>query len=95
MPDEPQHLQGVPVMLEFWEQMRTAWDDLTREPLEFIQAPGERVVVLVRQSGRGRESGVPVEIHFFHLLTIRDGRVRKVEVFRDRADALEAAGLRE
>jgi len=34
-------------------------------------------------------------IHFFQLSTIRDGKVSKIEYFRHRADALEAAGLRE
>jgi hypothetical protein len=37
----------------------------------------------------------PIVIHIFYLWTIRDGNVRKMEVFRHRADALEAAGLRE
>ena len=41
------------------------------------------------------ESGVPIVIHFFQLWTIRDGKVRRIEYFRHRADALEAAGLSE
>jgi ketosteroid isomerase-like protein len=93
-PDLPQHLRG-PEVIEFGEQLRGAWVDLATEPLEFIEAPGDRVVTLIRQSGRGRESGVPIEVHFFQLWTIRDGKVRKIELFRHRADALEAAGLKE
>ncbi|MGC1815663.1 MAG: hypothetical protein WA696_16125 [Solirubrobacterales bacterium] len=50
---------------------------------------------MIRQSGQGRESGVPIVVHFFEVLTIREGKVRKVEYFRHRADALEAAGLSE
>ena len=42
-----------------------------------------------------RESGVPISIHFFQVCTIRDGKVRRIEYFRHRVDALEAAGLRE
>ena len=60
-----------------------------------IDAPDGRVLVLTQQSGRGRESGVPIVIHFFQLWTIRDGRVWRIEYFRHRADALEAAGLSE
>jgi hypothetical protein len=59
------------------------------------EAPGGQVLALVRQSGRGRQSGVPIVIHFFELCTIRDGNVRKIEYFRHRADALHAAGLQE
>src|SRR5215211_3761265 len=94
-PDTPQHLRGVREFIEFTEQYRSAWDDLTQEPLEFFEAPDDRVVASIRQSGRGRESGVPIVIHFFEVLTIRDGRVRKIEYFRHRAGALKAAGLRE
>jgi ketosteroid isomerase-like protein len=94
-PDTPQHLRGVPEVIAFNEQFRDGWVDLAQEPLELIEAPGGRVLGVIRQSGRGRESGVPIVIHFFEVFTIRDGKVRKVEFFRHRADALEAAGLLE
>jgi ketosteroid isomerase-like protein len=93
-PDLPQHLRGAEV-IGFWEEYRSTWDELATEPLEFIQTPDDRVLVSVCQRGRGRESGVPIEIHFFQLWTIRNGKLRKQELFRHRADALEAAGLRE
>ena len=93
-PDLPQHLRG-PEVIEFGEQLRGAWVDLTTEPLEFIEAPGDRVVTLIRQSGRGRESGVPIEVHAFQVFTIQDGKVRRAELFLERAEALEAAGLSE
>jgi ketosteroid isomerase-like protein len=95
LPDLPQHLRGLPEVRRFGEELRSAWVEQTVEPLEVIQAPGGRVLTLSRQSYRGRESGVPIVIHIFYLLTIRDGKVRKMEVFRHRADALEAAGLSE
>jgi ketosteroid isomerase-like protein len=94
-PDTPQHLRGVPEVTAVWEQLRSLWVDLVREPLEITEAPDGRVLAFTRLSGRGRESGVPIVIHFFTVFTIRDGRVRKAEIFRHRADALEAAGLRE
>jgi ketosteroid isomerase-like protein len=92
-PDFPQQLQGVPECIAFAEEYRDRWIDLVQEPLELIEAPGGRVLALVRQSGRGRQSGVPIVIHFFELCTIRDGKVRKIEYFRHRADALKAVGL--
>ena len=94
-PDAPQHLQGVPEVMTFTERYRSTWDELTLEIVEFIEAPDERVLVFVRQTGRGRERGVPIVIHFFELFTIREDKVRVLEFFRHRADALEAAGLRE
>ena len=94
-PDFPQHLRGLPECITFSEQYRDGWTDLVQEPLELSEAPDGRVLALVRQSGRGRQSGVPIVIHFFELCTIRDGKVRKIEYFRHRADALQAAGLAE
>jgi ketosteroid isomerase-like protein len=94
-PDQPPHFRGLPALMSFIEQVRSAWVDLAFEPLGFIDAPGDRVITPVRQTGRGRESGLPIVIHFFLVFTLRDGKVRKEEFFRHRADALEAAGLSE
>ena len=95
LPDFPQHLRGLAEVIAFAEQYRDGWIDLAYELLEVIELPDGRVVALVRQSGRGRQSGVPVVFHYFALYTIRDGKVRKMELFRHRADALQAAGLDE
>jgi ketosteroid isomerase-like protein len=92
-PDTPQNLRGIPAILDFSEQYRRTWADLAAEPLELIEAPRDRVVASISQSGRGRESGVPIEIHFFEVFTIRAGKVREMEFFRHRTDAMEAAGL--
>ena len=94
-PDFPQHLRGRVEVIAFLEEYRERWIDLVPEPLEVIEVPDGRVVALVRQSGRGRQSGVPIVIHYFALYTIRDGKVRKAEYFRHRADVLQAAGLGE
>ena len=94
-PDAPQHVRGLRETIEFTEQYRSTWDELALEVLESIEAPDDRVFVFIRQTGRGRESGVPIVIHFFEVLAARDGKFRKLEFFRHRADALEAAGLRE
>ena len=94
-PDFPRHLQGLAEFIAHVEQLRDGWIDLVYELLELIEVPDGRVVALVRHSGRGRQSGVPIVIHFFALYTIRDGKVRKMELFRHRADALQAAGLDE
>ena len=94
-PDFPQHLRGVAEVIAFLEQYRERWIDLVGEPLEVIEVPDGRVMALVRMSGRGRQSGVPIAFHFFEMCTIRDGKMRKIEYFRHRADALRAAGLGE
>ena len=94
-PDVPQQLRGIHECMAMNEQYRERWIDLVQEPLEVIEAPGDRVVALIRQSGKGRQSGVPIVIHFFEVCTIRGEKVSKIEFFRHRTAALQAAGLEE
>ena len=61
-------------------------------PEEVIDcAPGVYVRVGVRGSGRG--SGVPLEREAFHIYEVRDGKVLRIRVFFNEADARRAAGL--
>lgn len=76
-----------------WERWDSAWDDIETVPEEFVDA-GEHVVVTVHYSARGRGSGIEYDERLFDVYTVRDGRcVRKLE-FKQRSEALEAAGLR-
>jgi hypothetical protein len=76
----------------------TAMLDVMEEPhieaVEIIDA-GEKVVIAIRISGRGRGSGIDVEARWFHVITERDNKAACIEWHRSRKDALEAAGLRE
>jgi ketosteroid isomerase-like protein len=70
------------------------WESIAVEPLEFIDT-GDHVVVLTRLFGKGRGSGVNVDLATYNVLTFRDGKVARRRLYTDRADALEAAGLSE
>ena len=63
-------------------------------PEEFIDL-GSDVVVVLRVSGRGAQSGVPVTGQLATVWTIKDGRALRAKAFGSRAEALEAAGRRE
>jgi ketosteroid isomerase-like protein len=63
--------------------------------LDEIVDAGDDVVAVHRISGRGRESGLVVDQRIPVVWTVRDGRVVRVRAYRDEAEALEAAGLRE
>ena len=62
------------------------------EPVEFIDA-GERVLVVVRYQGRARHSDLPVDLLVYWLYAFRADKVIRVDMFFERAEALEAAGL--
>jgi uncharacterized protein len=71
-----------------------AWDAYRFEPEEMLDH-GDLVVVAGMQIGRGRGSGVEVTLPTFHVFTLRDGKITRHRSYRDRTEALEAAGLRE
>ncbi len=70
------------------------WDDYSYEVEDFLDA-GEEVVVLFRESGRGKESGATVEIVGATVWTICEGKVVRTKTYTDRRKALEAVGLQE
>jgi ketosteroid isomerase-like protein len=69
--------------------------DEALEATEIIDAGEDRVVVLQRERGLGRGSGVPFELHAAIVFTLRAGKLMRVQFLRNREEALEAAGLRE
>jgi ketosteroid isomerase-like protein len=80
---------------KFFREWLSSFDDYWARPDEFIDA-GDCVLVRVTQGGRGKDSGVPVEMPSYQqLYRLRDGRAVRIEVYRDEHDALEAAGLGE
>jgi ketosteroid isomerase-like protein len=61
---------------------------------ELIDA-GDQVFAMSHQRGRGATSGAGAELELANIFTLRDGEIVRVELYRDRDEALEAAGLRE
>ena len=74
-----------------WAEM---WDDWTMEPERFIDAGGDRVIVVFRETGRS-ESGLQMDELHAELYTVRNGKVTFRKGFSGPAEAFEAAGLSE
>ena len=70
------------------------WEDYRLDAEEVIDA-GASVVIVLRERMHGKGSGVPLDRHFAQMWTFHRGRVIRWEVFQNRAEALEAAGLQE
>jgi ketosteroid isomerase-like protein len=70
------------------------WEWFTVEDQEFIDA-GEHVVAALRLRGKGRHSGIEVEMSVYDCFTFRDGKVARHLLFADRAEALKTVGLSE
>src|SRR5262245_6245590 len=74
--------------------MFDVYENLRVEPVEFIDA-GDKIVVIGRAHATARGSGMPLDMPFALVWTLRDGRLVRNEFFTDRNEALEAAGLGE
>jgi ketosteroid isomerase-like protein len=88
---------GVYVGREGVERWRAAVDEIWRElqaaPGDLIDA-GEDVIAGMRMFGKGRGSGVEVEMTLFSVWSLHHGKVVKVAGgYRDLAQALAAVGL--
>ena len=66
-----------------------------RFEVEKIIDLGDRVLVLERHSARGKLSGASISQDVGTLLTLRDGKIVRWEYYWERAEALEAAGIKE
>ena len=88
---EYQGHEGIRRFIEdYWE----VWDYFRLDPREYIEA-GEKVAVVMRATGRGRDSGAEVEREIAHVWTFRSARPIRHQSFGTRREALEAVGLRE
>jgi ketosteroid isomerase-like protein len=89
---EQQTYDGVEGARAFHRAWLDAWDDWELEVESFHDA-GDKVVVIVRQHGKSKTSGVPVDMAFGQVWTLRDGKSARMEMYADPVEALEAVGL--
>jgi ketosteroid isomerase-like protein len=83
---------GQAAVREFFRTWAGTFDDWGYEAEEVIDA-GPLVFLCLRQWGRGKGSGVPVDNRIFTVWTFQDRKVIRYKGFTDRAQALEHAGL--
>ena len=90
-PDESVH-SGLEELAKNLGSWRDTWTEHSFS-LERLVDAGERVVAVVRESGRGKSSGAPVTVRYGQVITVRDGKIVETIVYSDPEDAFDAAGL--
>jgi ketosteroid isomerase-like protein len=91
---ERQVYEGIDGARSFIRDWSEAWDDWEVE-LEPLRDAGEQVVAIVRQRGNSKATGLPVDMLFAQVWTVRDGRQTRMEMYADPIEALKAVGLAE
>jgi ketosteroid isomerase-like protein len=87
---------GIEEMAEMWAAMLRAWENLRAVPEEIHELEGDRVLVFLRNEGRGKGSGI--DIHGIsaksaNLFTVRGGKVTRLVLYWDRDRAIADLGL--
>lgn len=91
--EEGQVYRGLSAMIREYESVDLeAWSERRLEPREFLHVD-DLVVVLLHEYRRGRDSGVELEDDTAVVVTVRDGRIVRIQGYMDQDAALQAAGL--
>jgi len=93
-PSEEPACRGYDAVFSSLQQWEETWDDYAIRAEEYLDA-GDSVVVKLQFKGRGKASGIEVTGGSYQVHTIREGKTVEMNEFTDRAEALEAVGLRE
>ena len=83
--------RGPHAVIEFFHDWNDQWDDPTTD-WTLLQTRPDTVLALVTTRGRGRASGVPVELNFAQVWTFRDGEPVRMVLYADADKGRRAAG---
>jgi ketosteroid isomerase-like protein len=95
---QPGRWTGVVGMATAWREVFSAWEEIRIEADEYRELDDERVLALVRRSGRGKASGLDVGgmrtqgVNLFH---VGDGKVTRFVLDWDTDRAFADLGLAE
>jgi ketosteroid isomerase-like protein len=95
-PELPDHAtyEGKAGLRRRNRQFTESWENLTFQPLEFIDA-GDEVLAVVAMRGHGKGSDTPMDAVISFVYEVRNGMIVRDRAFTSKSQALEAAGLRE
>lgn len=88
-------VRGYEAATEWWKDVAEAFRDYRVVRRDFTECDPDLVVVEQSISGQGRGSGIEVRATGATIWRLRDGKVVGGKLFQSKAEALEAAGLRE
>jgi ketosteroid isomerase-like protein len=85
-------LEEIRVFLEAWAD---SWAEWHFDVEEVRPASDGRVYAAIHEWGVGAGSGAGVDQYRYSVLSMRRGRIVRLQMFSDRSDALRTAGLKD
>ena len=87
--------QGRVAMASAWDDLLEVADDYRLSVRELHDCADGRVFTAIDRTIKATASGIHTTIPVFAVIAVRDGLIAAIDEYVDRAEALEAAGLRE
>jgi ketosteroid isomerase-like protein len=88
-------MRGKDAFRAYIQDWLDTFDDVRTEVVDLIDAGDDKVIAVLRLSGRAKLSGVETDLTYAVVYTIRDGKVARGREYWTKDQALEAAGLEE
>ena len=92
-PDGAVHV-GREAIVNLARTWRGTWQRYDIEAEDVLDAGGERVAALLRETGQGKGGGVELTNRWGVVMTVRNGKIAHTVVYPTPLEALEAVGLR-
>jgi ketosteroid isomerase-like protein len=92
---EPGTYRGHAGVREYLGRLGEVFPEARIESVDVIDVNEERVISVIRVIARSEKFGTEIDAKWAWLIKVRDGKGIEVRTFTDRAQGLEAAGLRE
>jgi ketosteroid isomerase-like protein len=83
---------GMSAVSEVTEGLEEGFNDYRAEVVDVVAVDAERVVAITRETGSGIASGAAFSTEFGYVVTVRAGRLARVEAYRDPREAFAAVG---
>ena len=93
-PDGAVHL-GRDAVVDLVRKWRGTWEDYEAKAEQLLDAGGDRVAAVLRETGKGKGGGVELTNRWGIVVTVRDRKIVHTMVYRTPEEALEAVGLSE
>jgi ketosteroid isomerase-like protein len=89
--DDRGPLHGKDAGRAYVQDWLDTFDELHTEVIDLIDAGDDRVVAVLRLSGRAKQSGVETDLTYAVAYWVRDGKIARGHEYNTREQALEAA----
>lgn len=76
-----------------WDEIFDVVDDYRAAVTDVVDGAGDLVFAAVERTAKAKGSGIDATFPIFMVITVRDGKIIRIDEVADRREALQAAGV--